>query len=173
MKYNPFDDSLIPEAERSLPQVIASIKTTEGFSSGNSDFTPADFTTGDYKEIAAAICEGILKNVGNNANTDYRISLEGRGQASGNDTQENTELAVYRARQMMNAFHEYVLAFEATKGDATRSVQHYIKERRLVVRIMDVKPYFDPEKGAASWIDGAPGDRKYQRAKVNIYYQAR
>jgi len=173
MNYNPFDETLIPEAERSLPKVIASICTQDGFSSGNSEFTPNDFKQGNYQEIADAICEGILKNVGNHPDTNYRISLEGRGQASGNDTQQNTELAVYRARQMMNAFHEYLLAFEATKNGTTRSVQQFIKGKRLSIKIMDVKPFYDPEKGATSWIDGAPGDRKYQRAKVNIYYESR
>ncbi len=173
MDYNPFDQNEIPEGERSLPQIIATIRTVNGFPSGNASFTKENFQHPDYQEIATKICEGILKNVGNNPNTDYRISIEGRGQASGNDTQQNTELAVHRARQMMEAFHDFLLEFEATKNGETRSIRQYINQRQLFLKTMDVKPYFDPDKGTASWIDGAPGDARYQRAKVNIYYESR
>ncbi len=170
MNYNPFNPEEVPLGERSLPTVVGTLKMMYSFTSNSTEMR--DFIAA-HKQYLDVMSENILKNVGDNPNRVYRISVEGRGQAYGDKNEKNTALAVQRAQAICDAFIEYFMGYSATKNGETRSVAEYVSQQRLVVRPLIVKPYFDTEKGMAIWVDGKEGDKNYQRAKLNLYYESK
>ncbi|MEH0157509.1 hypothetical protein V6R21_25610 [Limibacter armeniacum] len=166
MEYNPLAHTEIPVGERTLFKVAGSVKTLVNFMKGH---TQLDNFIEIHKPMLDELCHSVLHNVLHHPQKRYRISIEGRGQSSGESTLANIQLAVMRARFVRDKFHEYLLNFK----EGSYSIRDMVINKRLYIRVIDVLPYYDQEKGKTSWTDGTIDAPKYQRGKVNVYYESK
>lgn len=166
MSIKLYNDTLVPVGEKLRNQPIGVIYSSNTYEAGE---TKMSMFSKDQKEQLDAVCDRLLMNLSSNPERIYRISLEGRGQASGEVDDRNLKIAALRGKYMRDAAYKYMLGYEKN-GTTTAS---FILSGQLTLRVIDIRPFYDIDKGRILWADGNAGEVKYQRSKVNIYYESK
>ncbi|OHX68316.1 hypothetical protein [Flammeovirga pacifica] len=159
-------EKIVPVGEKLRNNPIGVVYSSETYGAGE---TKLSMFSDDQKKQLDQICKSILNNLSANPERIYRISLEGRGQASGEADERNIKLASFRAKYMRDMAYKYILKYE--QNGVTIASQ--VLSGQLTLRIIDNKPFYDVVKGRILWADGQAGDRQYQRSKVNVYYESK
>ncbi|NME66678.1 hypothetical protein [Flammeovirga aprica] len=166
MSVNLYNDNLVPVGEKLRNQPIGVVYSSETYGAGE---TKMSLFSKEQKEQLDAICDRLLMNLTANPDRMYRISLEGRGQASGEADDRNLKLASLRGKYMRDAAYKYMLGYEKDG----QTMASFILSGQLTLRVIDIKPFYDVDKGRILWADGNAGDAKYQRSKLNVYYESK
>ncbi|AZQ62821.1 hypothetical protein EI427_11425 [Flammeovirga pectinis] len=166
MSYNFYKETSVPVGEKLRNNPIGVVYGFEAYAAGE---TKMSMFSDDQKEQLNVICDRILMNLAANPDRIYRISLEGRGQASGEADNRNLKLASLRGKYMRDVAYKYILSYEKDG----QTMASFVLSGQLTLRVIDIRPFYDIEKGRILWADGKAGDRKFQRSKVNVYYETK
>ncbi|NLR90882.1 hypothetical protein [Flammeovirga agarivorans] len=166
MSVNLLKESVVPVGEKLRNTPIGVVYSSDIYGAGE---TKLSIFSDDQKKELDKICDSILKNLAANPDRIYRISLEGRGQASGEADARNIKLATLRAKYMRDMAYKYMLKYEHNG----QKIASHVLSGQLTLRVIDIKPFYDLNKGRILWADGEAGDPQYQRSKVNVYYESK
>lgn len=161
-----YNETLVPVGEKLRNNPVGVVYSSNTYGAGE---TKMSIFSSEQKEQLDAICDRLLMNLSANPERMYRISLEGRGQASGEADSRNLKLASLRGKYMRDAAYKYVLGYEKDG----KTIASLVLSGQLTLRVIDIKPFYDIDKGRILWADGDAGDAKYQRSKVNVYYETK